>query len=131
VPVCYTGNNSVIGIFTAKDDNYGWVIPIQTILEKFEDEKKLSKPLAYMVDVSSYLEKASESYNKGDLNEDLKHLDIILKDQNFIVTLYDKGVLLGELGKQEEAIEWFNTVLDIDPNHTNALNAKGNSLNSL
>lgn len=131
MPVCYTGNNSVIGIFTAKDDNYGWVIPIQTILEKFEDEKKLSKPLAYMVDVSSYLEKASESYNKGDLNEDLKHLDIILKDQNFIVTLYDKGVLLGELGKHEEAIEWFNTVLDIDPNHTNALNAKGNSLNSL
>ena len=52
MPVCYTGNNSVIGIFTAKDDNYGWVIPIQTILEKFEDEKKLSKPLAYMVDVS-------------------------------------------------------------------------------
>ena len=77
------------------------------------------------------MEKASESYNKGDLNEDLKHLDIILKDQNFIVTLYDKGVLLGELGKHEEAIEWFNTVLDIDPNHTNALNAKGNSLNSL
>jgi hypothetical protein len=45
-------NNSIIGVFTAKDNNYGYVIPIQTILEKFEDEKKLAKPSSSMVDVS-------------------------------------------------------------------------------
>lgn len=86
-PICYTGNNSVIGIFTAKDDNYGWVIPIQTILEKFEDEKKLAKPSASMVDVLSYLEKAYESYNKGDFNEGLRHLDVILKAAGIAKTI--------------------------------------------
>lgn len=35
-PVCYKGPNKVIGAFTAKDDDYGYVIPIQTILEKFQ-----------------------------------------------------------------------------------------------
>jgi hypothetical protein len=34
-PVCYKGNNKVIGIFAAVDENYGYVIPIQTLLEKF------------------------------------------------------------------------------------------------
>lgn len=41
-----------------------------------------------MVDVFSYLEKARTSYNKGDFNEGLSHLEIILKDQNFVGTLY-------------------------------------------
>ncbi len=40
-PVCYIGNNNVIGIFAAKDDNYGWVIPIQTVLEGIDVQKIL------------------------------------------------------------------------------------------
>jgi Trypsin-like peptidase domain len=40
-PVCYTGNNNVIGVFAAKDDNYGWVIPMQTVLAEFEVQRVL------------------------------------------------------------------------------------------
>lgn len=40
-PVCYTYNNKVIGVFTAKDNNFGYVIPIETILAKFEEENKI------------------------------------------------------------------------------------------
>jgi tetratricopeptide (TPR) repeat protein len=127
-PVCYTANSNVVGIFTAKDSNYGYVIPIQAVLEKFEVENKLAKPSSSMVDVSSYLEKAHESYDKGDFNEGLKHLEIILKDRNFFATLYNKGLFLERLGKHEEAIEWFNRVLDIEPKYTNALGNKGFSL---
>jgi hypothetical protein len=36
-PVCYDGDKKVIGIFTAKDDNYGYVIPIETLLSKFKE----------------------------------------------------------------------------------------------
>jgi hypothetical protein len=34
-PVCYASDNSVIGMFIAKDETRGFVIPIQTLLEKF------------------------------------------------------------------------------------------------
>ena len=36
---------------------------------------------------------------------------------DFIPPLYNKGVLLGLLGRFSEAIETFNQVLELDPNH--------------
>lgn len=88
-----------------------------------------------MVDVSSYLEKAHESYDKGDFDEGLRHLDVILKDRNFIGTLYNKALFLKKLRKHE-AIEWFNKILnfrmtsffqilDIEPRNVYALSFTG------
>ena len=34
-PVCYESSKKVVGVFTAKDDNYGYVIPIEIVLEKY------------------------------------------------------------------------------------------------
>jgi hypothetical protein len=45
-PVCYTGNNNIVGIFTAKDSTYGYVIPIESLLEKFEQQNLIAKPSA-------------------------------------------------------------------------------------
>ena len=45
-PVCYTGNNNIVGIFTAKDSIYGYVIPIESLLEKFEQQNLIAKPSA-------------------------------------------------------------------------------------
>ena len=42
---------------------------------------------------------------------------ISLKD-DFIPPLYNKGVLLGLLGRFEEAVETYGEVLKLDPNHT-------------
>jgi trypsin-like peptidase len=69
-PVCYTGNNNVVGVFTAKDDNYGWVIPIQTILEKFED-KKVAEP-SPSLDMASYIEKGNKNFIKEDYYDAIK-----------------------------------------------------------
>lgn len=93
-PVCYTGNNSVVGIFTAKDNNYGYVIPIQTLLEKLEDQKKVAEPSQSTINVLYNLKKATESYSKGDYNEALRYLRIVLKDPNYVDTLYNTGIVL-------------------------------------
>ena len=36
-PVCYEGDKKVIGIFTARNNKRGYVIPIETLLAKFRD----------------------------------------------------------------------------------------------
>jgi tetratricopeptide (TPR) repeat protein len=74
------------------------------------------------------LEKVHKSYDKGDFDEGLRHLDVILKDRNFIGALYNKALFLEKLGKHKEAIEWFNKILDIDPNNVFVLSSKGSAL---
>ena len=127
-PVCYEANNNIIGIFAAKNNTSGYVIPIQEILEKFDDQKKVADPSSSMVDISSYLKKANESYKEGKYDEGLRHLETILKDQNFIATLFNEGLFLARLGKHKEAIEWFDRVLSIEPNNVHALGIKGSTL---
>ena len=46
-------------------------------------------------------------------------------------TLYSKAVALHNLGRNEEAITFFDMVLEIDPNNADALNGKGYSLYKL
>ena len=46
-PVCYPINSKIIGMFTAKDENYGYVIPIELILEKFKTRKRGSSTIIY------------------------------------------------------------------------------------
>ena len=48
-----------------------------------------------------------------------------------LYALDNKGLALYNLGKYEEAIEWYDKVLKIDPNDVNALNNKGLALNNL
>ena len=43
----------------------------------------------------------------------------------------NKGLALNNLGKYEEAIEWYDKALKIDPNDVNALNNKGKALYNL
>ena len=43
----------------------------------------------------------------------------------------NKGLALDNLGKYEEAIEWYDKTLKIDPNNVFALYNKGFALNNL
>jgi tetratricopeptide (TPR) repeat protein len=45
--------------------------------------------------------------------------------------LYSKGVKLLRRGKYQEAIECFDKVLEIDPNHADALTNKAGALNNM
>ena len=51
--------------------------------------------------------------------------------ENDKTLLHDKGVELLQLGKSEEAISYFDKVLEIDPNDLKALNNKGAALGNL
>ena len=129
-PVCYEANNSIIGIFTAKDNNYGYVIPIQTLLAKFEQDGTLieSSPT---VNMSHHIEKGNEFFITRDYHKAIENYQIVLNDQNYVAALNNKGLSLGNLKNFKEAIEHFDKVLAIDPNNINALNNKGLSLGNL
>jgi tetratricopeptide (TPR) repeat protein len=119
-PVCYTWDNNVIGIFTARTDNNGYVIPIQTLLQKFN---KNSEILAAQnnINTKEYLEKGNLFYDKRKFKEALIQYDEIIKDVNYLSALSNKGRSLAQLGENKKALEIFNLVLDINSNFVYAL----------
>ena len=52
-------------------------------------------------------------------------------DPRNVYALLNKGVALGNLGRHQEAIEYYDRALGIDPRNVNALNNKANALASL
>jgi tetratricopeptide (TPR) repeat protein len=129
-PVCYNGNKKVIGIFTAKDNNYGYVIPIQTLLQKFNKNSEIlvAQP---NINTKKYLEKGNLFYDKKKFKDAIIQYDQIIKDVNYVSALNNKGLSLGNLGRYSEAIKWLDKALEIDPCSTYALNNKGWALHYL
>ena len=129
-PVCYTWDNNVIGIFTAKTDNNGYVIPIQTLLQKIN---KNSEILAAETSINTkeYLEKGNLFYDKRKFEEAIIQYDKIIKDVNYLSALSNKGNALSDLGKYDKAIECYDKVLEVDPNDVRAYYNKGNALSYL
>jgi tetratricopeptide (TPR) repeat protein len=129
-PVCYSITNQVVGMLTAKDDDYGYVIPIPTILEKIEnthritDTYRITEP-SPSLDMAPYIDKGNKNFIKEDYDEAIKQYDIVLKDRNYLRALTNKGVPLIGLEKYEDAIECFDKALVTDPNNVDALDSKG------
>jgi tetratricopeptide (TPR) repeat protein len=122
-PVCYTWDNNVIGIFTAITDNNGYVIPIQTLLKKFNKDNKILTAQS-TIDTKKYLEEGNLSYKKRHLNNAIDQYNKIISDVDYLSALNNKGASLMKLGKYEESIEWYDKALKINPNHTSAQDAK-------
>ena len=136
-PVYYKGPNKVVGIFTAKEENFGYVIPIQTLLDKFGNDKsnakqstKISQPQPTS-DTQSMLEEGNQLLDKKMYNEAIQKYDKIIYDSNYYVAIFNKAYTLGEMGRHEEAAEWYDKALAIDPNDGIALTNKGWNLNNL
>jgi tetratricopeptide (TPR) repeat protein len=123
-PVCYTGDNNVIGIFTAKTDNNGYLIPIQTLLNKFNKNSEILTAQS-TIDTKEYLEKGNLFYDKRKFNEAIIQYDEIIKDVNYLSALSNKGRSLAQLRENKKALEIFNLVLEIKPDFVYALLGMG------
>jgi hypothetical protein len=86
-PVCFTGNNNVIGFFTAKDSNYGYVIPIQTILERIEGKIRIIEPSSTQVNILDFIKKGTDSLHRGDYYDAIKQYDMVVKAPDYIAAL--------------------------------------------
>ena len=126
-PVCYKGPNKVVGVFTAKDDDYGYVIPIQTLLDKFNKNEGITLPTTDRK-VSELIEKGNALFGSGKYEDAINLYDVVLFDPNYVTALNNKGWALSRMGRHEEALRWITHALEIDSNHARALNIKGYSL---
>ena len=129
-PVCYNITNQVIGMLTAKDNDYGYVIPIQTILEKFGKEKDIIQP-SHMLNTEYYISEGNDLFDKGNYGEAIRQYEKVIDDPNYITALFNKGMALLNLRKYKQAIEWYNKALAIDSEDVSALRQKGWALYKL
>ena len=137
-PVCYTVDNKVVGVFIArKEDKFGFVIPIETLLKKVE-ENKMNLQQSLKVAKSHPQKDFYELSNTGKrfLEEKLykkaiKHYDKIIYDPIYSNAFFYKAFALAESGKHEEAIEWFDKALMIDPGDAMAILNKGSEFKAL
>ena len=128
-PVCYDGDKKVIGIFTAKDNNRGYVIPIDTLLSKFKKNNLLS---SYSnKNIKDFLEKGNKHYGQRNFDKALLLYDEIIKVSNYLSALSNKGRVKVQLGNIKEAIDLFNLVLSIDSNFIYALIGMGIAIQTL
>lgn len=75
-PVCYSITNQVVGMLTGKDDDYGYIIPIHTILEKIENAHRITEP-SPSLDMASYINKGNKNFVKEDYADAIKQYDIV------------------------------------------------------
>jgi Flp pilus assembly protein TadD len=125
-PVFYTVNWMVVGMFMAnpkKTSNMGYVIPIETVLDKFKLGKEISDPSTTdMVDV---LNEANEYFRKENYDLAINFYDKVIKDRNLAFAWGNKARSLSNLGRYNEAIECYDKAIEIDPNYVFALSGKG------
>jgi tetratricopeptide (TPR) repeat protein len=82
--------------------------------------------------VNELFNDATKSYNKKDYEATLNILDEILKlDATSADSYYKKGVVLSDLGKNEEAIKCYDLAIKCNPDCTPAYNNKGIALSHL
>lgn len=80
----------------------------------------------------TWLQRAMEQINKGDLNEAIAAYDRALElEPEIAPAWYNRGSLLGNLGKLPEALTSFQKVVEINPEDSVAWNDIGNTLYKL
>lgn len=69
-------------MFTAKDDNYGYVIPIEIVVRNFQQEQK-AVGSSTTIDIPSTINKGNEYFQKGYYDKAIECYKMILTDTNY------------------------------------------------
>jgi tetratricopeptide (TPR) repeat protein len=129
-PVCYQEDHKVVGMFEAKDENDGYIIPIDEVLQLFE-ERKLATTPSESLDSAAIIDLGNEFYFKKDFANAIKQYDKVLHDPNLATAWFNKAYVLNELKQYKEAIECYDRVIELYPDNVIAWNNKGQVLNNL
>jgi tetratricopeptide (TPR) repeat protein len=125
-PVCYQHDWKIVGIFEAKDDNQGFIIPMSLVVKKFDvgaNGRSISSP-SPTLNTQEILDRGNEYFRNVKYEKAIEQYEIVLKDSNHIVAWYNKGNVLYNLGNYEEAIKCYDRALEINPNYVDALSNK-------
>ena len=115
-PVCYTVNSKVVGMFSARDENYGYIIPIELILENFQKEEKVLKPSS-VIDIADTINKGNIYFYAGKYEEAIGRYQTVINDNNYATAWLNKGTCFYFLKKYDEAIECYDKAIEIDANN--------------
>jgi tetratricopeptide (TPR) repeat protein len=131
-PVCYEHDWKVVGIFEATDDNKGYIIPMNTVIAKFELENvtKISSP-AGILNTQKIMRLGNEFYDKKEFRKAIENYQAILNDPNYVYALINMGSSLHRLGRNEEAIKYLDRAIELNPNDAYAWLNKANALDDL
>ncbi|HEX2067353.1 MAG TPA: tetratricopeptide repeat-containing serine protease family protein [Nitrososphaeraceae archaeon] len=129
-PVCYQHDWKIVGMFAAKDDNQGYIIPMNIVSEKLPKPPGGSQVLtpSHTLDSERIVDLGNTYYEKHEYTKAIEQYNIILNDANYVRAWYNKGLALENLGKHQEAIACYDKALEIDPNAAPVCNNKGNAL---
>jgi tetratricopeptide (TPR) repeat protein len=116
-PVCYEHDWIVVGMFEAKDDNQGYIIPMNIVIGKFDLDQKTKKVSAPSpsLNAQKILDMGNEHYYKREYAKAIEQYEIVIKDPNYANACFNKGSALSHLGKYEEAIKCFDKVIELYP----------------
>ena len=128
-PICYEADNKVVGVFIAKDKESGYVLPIQTILDKFS-VKTLNVTFENQ-DNSSYLEQGNQFHNIEEYKSAIMFYDKIISDPIYFYAIFNKALSLRKLQNYSEAIDWYDMAINIHPNDNLVLRGKALTLHYL
>jgi Zn-dependent metalloprotease len=130
-PVCYKGDWKVVGMFDAKDNTRGYVIPIEVVMSKFRGENQLAAPISTPITTQSFMQEGNNYFLKEQYNKAIEYYDLLINDRNYANAWHNKGLSLELLGYHKKAIDCFDKSIEMEPLFAQAWNNKGVSIGNL
>jgi tetratricopeptide (TPR) repeat protein len=134
-PVCQTASWQVVGMFAALSERQppvGFVIPIENILDTLKKEIPTAiQPASHGKSSYELITEANTLVDEKQVEKAIEVYEMVANDPNYLYAWYNKGVVLGNLGRSQEAIECYDKAIQIDPNYADAWYNKGVILGSL
>jgi len=113
-PVSYSEDNAVVGMFEARDDNFGYLIPIQIILDIFQS-KRATPPLTHNINSVIMILTGDMYADAGEHERAIFWYNQVIHDPNLRNAYNNKGLEVNLLGRYTEAVTCFERAIEVDP----------------
>jgi tetratricopeptide (TPR) repeat protein len=125
-PVINRNTNKVVGMFVAKDEDAGYVVPVETLLGKMN--LLVANPAGSMQHSNELILRGNEYTTQGQYDKAIEYYNKVINHPNFAYAWYNKGQALFHLGRYQQAIECYDKAFEIRSDFTLALDDKALAL---